>query len=556
MQHVRRAVVALVVMMVIAVSVLPALSRSSVTASAPTPTSKRRAPITSRSLPTLRLAMPDASPTIDPALAADDSNAELASLMYEGLVRLNAHYRVVPAAAARFTIAPDHRTYTFYLRHDLRFSNGNPITAYDFRFAITRSLDRAVKSPSAPTYLQDIQGARAKLAGKATSVSGIKVINDYTLQLKARWAVPYFLMELTYPTSYALDQRAITKLGPADNTSWYSNPVASGPYRLKSWIPNVKMVLVPNKYFAGPQPQLKQIVISFTPLPVTGLYHYVTNSLDIVSLPAGSRSLVHEVGVHETKMLAIDGIYMNLQRKPFNDRNVRRALTLALNRPALVQHSLGSSVTPFEGDVPPGESGYDSHLRVLPFDGIAARAALKTGLGGKSFPNVTLYYADDPSLGRLANAISKSWHSTLGITVSTSALTVNTLLAKVQTGSLPLYLGGWSADYPDPHDWLSLQWQSDMLNNNVDYQSKTFDQLTEAADVTWKSSKRQGLYNQAQQVLVHDAAWIPLYIPHRLVYIRPQVKNVTLTGYGLIPTDGAWARVRMATTARRPSRAS
>jgi oligopeptide transport system substrate-binding protein len=552
-QHVRRAIVALVVMTVIAISVLPALSRSSVTASAPTPTSKRHVPVSSRTLPTLRLSMPDVSPTIDPALAADDSNAELASLMYEGLVRLDAHYRVVPAAAARFTVAPDHRTYTFYLRHDLHFSNGQRITAYDFRFAITRSLDPAVKSPSAPTYLFDIQGARAKFAGKAKTVSGIKVINDYTIQLKARWPVPYFLMELTYPTSYALDQRAITKLGPADNTSWYSNPVASGPYRLKSWIPNVKMVLVPNKHFAGSRPQLKQIVISLTPLPVTGLYHYVTNSLDIVSLPSNSRTLVHAVGVHETKMLAIDGIYMNLNRKPFNDQDVRRALTLALDRTALVRQSLGNSVTPFGGYVPPGENGYDPHVRLLPSNNSAARAALKAGLAGKRFPNITLYYADDPSLAQLADSVAKSWHRNLGITVGTSALTVNTLLAKVQTGSLPLYLGGWSADYPDPHDWLSLQWQSDALNNNVHYASKTFDQLTEAADVTWKPSKRASLDNQAQQVLVHDAAWIPLYIPHRLVYIRPQVRNITLTGYGLIPTDGAWARVGIApTTVRMP----
>lgn len=553
MQHARRAAVALVVMVVIAISVLPALSRSSVTASAPTPTPKQHAPITSPSLPTLRLAMPDASPTIDPALAADDSNAELDSLLYEGLVRLDPHYRIVPAAAARFTVAPDHRTYTFYLRHDLRFSNGQPITANDFRFAITRSLDPAVKSPSAPTYLLDIQGARAKFYGKAKTVSGIKVINAYTLQLKARWPVPYFLMELTYPTSYALDERAITRLGPTDNTSWYSNPVSSGPYRLKTWIPNVKMVLVPNKHFAGPQPKLKQIVISLTPLPATGLYRYVTNSLDIVSLPADSPGLGHALGVHETKMLAIDGIYMNLKRNPFNDTNVRRALTLALNRPAVVRQSLGSSVTPFEGYVPPGESGYDPRLRLLSANTTAARAALKAGLGGKSFPNITLYYADDPSLSRLATAIAKAWHSALGITVNTSALTVNTLLAKVQSGSLPLYLGGWSADYPDPHDWLSLQWQSDVLNNNVGYKSKTFDRLTEAADVTWKSSKRAGLYNQAQQVLVHDAAWIPLYIPHRLVYIRPQVRNITLTGYGLVPTDGAWSKVWIAKTPRRIS---
>lgn len=554
MQHLRRAAVAVVVMVVLAASLVPTLSHSSVTASAPTPGVVHRQ--VARSHPTLRLAMPDASPTIDPALAADEANAQLASLLYEGLVRLDARYRVVPAAASRFTIAPDHRTYTFYLRRNLRFSNGQPITAYDFQFAMTRSLDASVKSPSAPTYLLDIEGAGAKLAGKAKTVSGIKVLNAYTLQLTARWPVPYFLMELTYPTSYALDEKAITKLGPVDNTSWYSNPVSSGPYRLKSWIPNVKMVLVPNKYFAGTRPQLKQIVISLLPLPATGLATYISHSLDIVNLPENSQGLAQKVrGIHETKMLAIDGVYMNLRRKPFDNQNVRRALTLALDRTALVTSNLGRTVTPFGGYVPPGESGYDRHLRVLPHDVAAARAALKAGLGGKAFPPITLYYVDDPALAGLAIAIAKAWHNALGITVGTSALTVNTLLAKVQAGSLPLYLGGWSADYPDPHDWLSLQWQSDVPNNNVAYRSKTFDRLTETADVTWNDARRASLYDQAQQVLVNEAAWIPLYIPHRFVYIRPRVQNLTLTGYGLIPADGAWARVRMAASGPKTHRA-
>lgn len=554
MQDARRAVVALLVMVACVIPAMSVFSTDNAGASVtgakakPLPTARSTRTgksLAPRSLPTLRLGMPDASPTVDPAIAADESNAELSSLLYEGLVRLNTHYQVVPAAAARFTISPDHRTYTFYLRHDLRFSNGKPITASDFRFAINRSLDPLVKSPSAPTYLFDIAGAPERLAGKARTVSGIKVINRYTLQLTARWPVPYFLLELTYPTSYVLDQSAIMHYGPVDNTGWYASPVSSGPYRLKSWIPNVKMVLIPNKYFAGPRPQLKQIVISLASLPTTGLYQYVTHTLDIVNLPTDHSTLAQQRGVHETKMLAIDGIYMNMKKSPFNNQNVRRALTLALDRTSLVKDSLGAAVTPFAGYVPPGESGYDPHLRILPHDVTAARKALKAGLGGKNFRPLTLYYVNDPSLARLATAITRAWHTTLGIDVGTSALTVNTLLAKVQSGSLPLYLVGWSADYPDPHDWLSLQWQTGVPNNNVGYHSKTFDSLTEAADVTWQASRRASLYDQAQQVLVNEAAWIPLYIPHRLVYIRPQVQNLSLTGYGLIPKDGAWAKVRM-----------
>src|SRR5205823_3647347 len=122
---------------------------------------------------TLRLAIANSSPTVDPALVADEENVQLASLLYSGLVRLDPSYQVVPDAAAKYSVSPDHKTYTFYLRKGLKFSNGDPVTASDFEFSITRSLNPVLKSPSAPTYLLDIKGARAMLDGKAKSVSGV-----------------------------------------------------------------------------------------------------------------------------------------------------------------------------------------------------------------------------------------------------------------------------------------------------------------------------------------------------------------------------------------------
>lgn len=247
-------------------------------------------------------------------------------------------------------------------------------------------------------------------------------------------------------------------------------------------------------------------------------------------------------------MRAIDGVYMSMRTKAFRDRNVRRALTLALNRPALVNQAWGPAVTPFEGYVPPGETGYDPSLKVLPYGAQAARAALKAAgyPSGKSFPAMTLYYPNDPpQFASVAQLVAKAWHKTLGITVDTQALTLNTLLFKAQSDALPLYLSGWSADYPDPHDWLSLQWRSDALNNNVRYNSKAFDSRVESADVTWSFADRMRLYNEAQQILVDDAAWIPLFIPHRMAFIRPGVTNLVLTGYGLIPRSGSWSDIRM-----------
>ncbi|HEX6507482.1 MAG TPA: peptide ABC transporter substrate-binding protein [Chloroflexota bacterium] len=527
---------------------LPALTQAS---TRPTPVRVTPRPTPKPKVVPLRLAIPEGSPQVDPALVSDEEDVELANLLYSGLVRLDTAYRVVPADAARYSISSDRRHYIFHLRPNLRFSNGDPVGASDFKFAMTRSLLTGLKSSTAPVYLLDIQGASEVLTGKAKSVSGIKVIDPLTLEIITRWAVPYFLMELTYPTSYALDEKAVRKLGSADNTRWYSNPVGSGPYKLKSWSPNTKMVLVPNKYFAGSKPMVKEIDIALGPLQGTGpdLYKYVRQNLDVVNLGYDT-TLLGQPGIHETDSLSIDGIYLNVKMAPFSNRNLRRALTLALPRDALVTSAMAHAVTPFTGYVPRGEWGYDAQLKTLPYDLARARSELKAAgfPGGKGFPATTLYFADlpsNPGIAKLAQSIAKTWHKNLHVNIDTKGLEYSSLLTKSAQNSLPLYLSGWTADYPDPHDWLSLQWKSDALNNNVHYANKQFDDMVSTADVTWEPKRRLQLYDSAQSMLVQDGAWIPLYIPHRLTYIRPTVGNLYLTGYGVMPRSGSWARVKL-----------
>ena len=495
----------------------------------------------------LRLGMPDATPTVDPAMVADEQDVQLADMLYSGLVRLDASYRVVPDSASTWTVSQDRRTYLFHLRHGLRFSDGHRVIARDFQYSINRSLSPALKSPSAPTYLTDIEGATAVLNGTAKTVSGVKVLDPYTIRITARWPVPYFLTELTYPTSFALESARLKKLGSVDNFSWYIDPIGSGPYRLKSWEPNNNMVLVPNKHYPGPKP-LRAIRLSFAPLPTSDLYRNLNRSVDVIGLCSAQHGISHRPGIGEVNMLSIDGLYMNAKIKPFGSRRVRRALELALNRPTLVRRALGHAVTAFSSFVPLGEPGADAALGSHTYDARTARSLLQSaGYGeAKPFPSATLYYPDDPCnprLGRLAQAMVKAWHRILRISIDSRPLTLNALWAKVQTDSLALYLAGWPADYPDPHDSLSLQWESSALNNDVHYHDGRFDDLVHAADATWIYARRVRLYTDAQHVLMDDAAWVPLFIPHRIAYIRPTVTNLVLTGYGLIPRNGSWADV-------------
>src|SRR5579884_1025334 len=489
----------------------------------------------------LEIGMPDSNLSVDPAMASDAANVEFADLLYSGLVRLGARYQVVAADAARYTLSRDGETYTFYLRRNLHFSNGDPIVAEDFAFSIQRSLSPSLKSPAAPTYLLDIQGAEKYLAGKARRVSGIKVLNRYVLQITTRWPAPYFLLELTYPTSFALDSARLRKLGPVDDFSWYSHPISSGPYRLYQWTSDNTILLVANKHAPSP-PATPRVVISLTSLPATGLYSYLSRSVDVATLPSFAGSLLPKPGIHQVRMLAIDGIYMNLRRVPFSSLAFRRALAMSINRSDDVGKSFHAAATPFSGYVPPGEDGFDPQLKAPPYDAAEARTQLSSVHPRPR--GITLSYAtDDPSQYWLARAIARDWQRNLHIGVTLQGLTLNTLYVKAQAGQLPLYIFGWSADYPSPHDWLALQWEPDALDNNVHYHNPQFDRLVEAGDATWDPKRRDILYRQAQQVLADDVAWIPLYVPHQLDYIRPTVQNVTATGYGVIPRDGSWGWV-------------
>ncbi|GAC1623958.1 MAG: ABC transporter substrate-binding protein [Chloroflexota bacterium] len=492
----------------------------------------------------LRLAMPDSSPTVDPAVVASDESVQLANLLYLGLVRLDSRYRPVPAAASRIIVSPDHRAYTFVLRRGMRFSNGDPITAEDFAFAINRSLNPDLKSPSAATYLSDIKGAPAVLAGKARAAAGLQVVDAYTLRITVRWPIPYFLMELTYPTSFALDKKAILKVGPIDSSAWYNDPVCSGPYRVKTWTPGSKITLVRNAYYRSPRALVPRVNVSLAALPVTRLYQYVAHNLDIVSLPSGDTTLSGQPAIAQTDLLGGNGVYMRFASSPFDNRQVRQALTQALDRQSLVRASMKGMVTPRADITPDLTGGANSQTHALPFDPVrAARLWRGTRYAKKKSLTLTLYHVDEPAVARLARGIARQWHYYLKVNVTTQSLTFSTLLTRVESNSLPLYLGGWSADYPDPHDWISQQWKSDALNNNIRYRNPRFDAIVETADVTWDFRQREKLYRRAQQILADDAAWIPLYVPHRAVYIRPTVSNVKLTGYGLIPTGGDWANV-------------
>ncbi|MCH8206770.1 MAG: hypothetical protein IH956_07170, partial [Chloroflexi bacterium] len=184
-------------------------------------------------------------PTLDPHLTSDTTSAFLVVEIHAGLVALSPDLQLVPDIAERWERSADGLVYTFYLRPYARFHDGKPITAQDFKWSLERAARPETGSPVADTYLNDIVGAKAVFDGDTTDLSGVKVIDDHTLQITIDAPKAYFLAKMTYPTAYVLDRENVESGG----RNWFDSPNGAGPFRLKEYRIGERIVLERNDLY-------------------------------------------------------------------------------------------------------------------------------------------------------------------------------------------------------------------------------------------------------------------------------------------------------------------
>ena len=169
--------------------------------------------------------------TLDPAAANEALSNSYIMQIYSGLMKLDNNLEPVPDIAASMpTISSDGLTYTFHLRTDVKFSDGKPVTANDFQYSWNRAANPATNSPTAATYLGDIVGVNDVLSGKATQITGIKVIDNYTLQVAINSPESYFLYKLTFPASFVVEKSNVDS-----STNWWQTPIGTGPFKVQEW---------------------------------------------------------------------------------------------------------------------------------------------------------------------------------------------------------------------------------------------------------------------------------------------------------------------------------
>ncbi|HEY1292569.1 MAG TPA: peptide ABC transporter substrate-binding protein [Chloroflexota bacterium] len=490
--------------------------------------------------------------SLDPSHASFAFGADGAVVrqVFETLLRFDAKLVPQPAAAASYEVSLDGTVYTFHLRPDGRWSDGQPVTAGQFEYAWKRLLDPSLHAEYAPLFVDAaIVGAEDYNSGKFATPEhvAINALDDLTLQVR-----------LNQPFGALPDLAALSVGAPlrpdlvnADPDGWATDPasyIGNGPFMLADWQHQDHLTLVPNPHYVAhagwPQPTLTRATILMHTDPEADFASYTgSHPLDWVEVPdADANQVLNDPSLatqsRRYNELTTFWLQMNTARAPLDDAQVRRALSRSVDRVALVRDLTAGLSSPTTSVIPPGMPGFQDGLgQDLGFDATDARALLtQAGFGDdQPFPALRFSFVDGAGNQRRAQYLQAQWAANLGIGVQLHAMDADAYQQAIDSGDYDLAFGGWNANYPDPQAWFGIVFGCGAAFNTFKYCNASFDQLTARADRSAGLSDRLLLYGQAQTLLLQDAPVAPLFARGRMVLVKPWVQSID--GSPLILTD-------------------
>ncbi len=515
--------------------------------------------------------------TLDPPNATDVFSVSEVEVLFPGLVELDQNLKAVPwAATALPAVSSDGLTWTFSLRHDLKWSDGTPITSKTYAFSMDRA-ENPCNAFGAAYYLYAIKDAAdfnaetcdtntGKITGPIQTLIGdsITTPDDYTLKVQLAQPATYFLYAMTYPTSFAVPEQLVNQYG----AKWTEhladgNGFGGDLFKVIKWDHTGHLNLARNDAFWGQKPKLREVDVTFYKDTNTAYNAYLAGQADVGSAPASkiAQAKTH-AGFHQIATQAIFYYAMNWKMAPFNDVRMRQAFDIAIDKVTNATSVWHGTVQATNHIVPDGMPGYNPAL-VGP-DGtqnlkgnpqlanqLATAYATDTKCGTATdfskCPKVTLTIASGSTDEQnQAAAIQQMWLTAMpNYPITITSVDFNTLLQKMSAHSVQLWSIGWIEDYPDPQDWLTTNLACDSAYNAGYACDPTADQLMKAADANPDLNARLQQYQQAEQILVKEVAWLPLYQATTWWETKPYVVGFTVTAGGLTPNE-SWQNMYIA----------
>ena len=469
---------------------------------------------------------------LDPGLMIADTDIRMAMLLFEGLTRSHPQtLELLPGAAERWQISPDKVTYTFFLRRDNPWSDGRPVTAHDFVYSWTRVLDPKTAARYA-SFLYYIVNGEEFNQGNLDDPSqlGIRALDDYTLEVRLRQPVPYFLYLTSYVTFYPIPAEVVETHG----VRWTQpdHIVSNGPFLLTEHRVHDKFVLRKNpRYWNKSRVHMDQIIAYSIDDNYTSANMYESGRLDW--LPQGRLPAEYVPHMrdrfrdfHSDPFLGIYYYAFNVTRPPLDNPLVRRALSMAVDRSAITNELLRGGQIPSAHFIPLGFPDYQSPPGPEYNPEQAARLLATAGYpDGKGFPVLELLFNTVESHRRIAESIQQMWTKHLNIRVTLRNEEWASFLKSIDNGQFDIARQGWIADYPDPMAFAELL-ESRNGNNDTGWKNPNYDRLLAMAVKEQDPVQRIGLLRKSEELLLTEMPVLPIYTYANNSLIKPYVKGI------------------------------
>lgn len=474
--------------------------------------------------------------TLDPHRAQGVNAANILRDLYEGLTAETPDGEVIPGAAERWTVSRDGKTYTFTLRANARWSNGDPVTAEDFVAGLRRSADPKTGSGYSQ-MLAPIENADAVIAGRmAPDQLGVRAVGARTLVIRLNAATPYLPGLLTHAITYPVHRPSLSEHGER-----FARPgalVSNGAYRLSEWVVQSHVSLTRNPhYWDNARTTIDRVVYVPTENQSSELKRYRAGELDWTdSLPINQLRWLRENMADEMSLTPYLGVYyygFNLTQSPFqNNPALRKALALALDRETLTRAISGAGETPAYGWVPPGVANYEA-VRP-PWADWTREQRLQTarqlyadaGYSAARPLEFELRYNTSENHKKIAIAAAYLWKQALGVKVRLVNEEWKVYLQNRRHGKVTqMFCASWIGDYNDPYSFFELL-HSKNGRNDTGYANPAYDALLERAAAEGDLVQRTALLQNAERLLLDDGPVLPVYF-----YVNKRVVSPRVSGW-------------------------
>lgn len=494
--------------------------------------------------------------SIDPALNNGVNGGTVIVNAFEGLTRLDENNKVIPGVAEKWTMSKDGLNYTFNLRKDAKWSDGQPVKAKDFEYAWKRALNGKTAAEYAYQMYYLKNGEKYNKGEAKVEEVGVKAKDDYTLEVTLENPTTYFLSLLAFPTYAPIREDIVSK----DPTGWARKAetyISNGPFKMKEWKPKDTITFVKNdQYWNKDSIKLDRIDYKMIEQASSALAAFKAGQLDYILKPPaqetpkllkeGTAKIYPNIGTYFYCLNISDNAEkVNPEAaKVLKNEKVRKALTLAINRKQIVENVTKGGETPATSYVPlgilkdDGKEFKDKDYFKAEGDVTEAKKLLaEAGYpNGKGFPKLELLYNTNEGHQNVAQAVQDMWRKNLGINVELKNQEWKVFQKSRTSKNYEIARHGWVGDYVDPMTFLDM-WVTGAGNNDAGYSNPEYDKLVKAGMAETDSVKRMEILKQAEDILMKDMPIIPIYYYTDVVCINKKVKDLTKTPLGFVFFD-------------------